>query len=83
VAVYVYDDKEYEGDEEKLHQDAENVIYDMFFDWDISDTSEVCCNIIDEVCKDVMETSDYPNYNDSDIRMAVKRTIIKLTSIGK
>ena len=78
VALYIYDDNE-----EKLRQDAENVIYDMFSDWDISDAGELCCNIIDEVCEDVIETSDYPEYNDSDIRMAVKRTIIKLTSIGK
>jgi hypothetical protein len=55
----------------------------MFSDWDISDACDLCCNIIDEVCEDVMETSDYPEYNDSDIRIAVKRTIIKLTSIGK
>ena len=73
----------YFGDEENLRQDAENVIYDMFSDWDISDASELCCNIIDEVCEDVMETSNYPEYNDSDIRLAVKRTIINLTSIGK
>jgi hypothetical protein len=86
VAVYLYgddDDNEDEGNEEKLRQDAENVIYDMFSDWDISDAGELCCNIIDEVCEDVIETSDYPEYNDSDIRMAVKRTIINLTSIGK
>ena len=86
VAVYLYgddDDNEDEGNEEKLRQDAENVIYDMFSDWDISDAGELCCNIIDEVCEDVIETSDYPEYNDSDIRIAVKRTIIKLTSIGK
>ena len=86
VAVYLYgddDDNEDEGNEEKLRQDAENVIYDMFSDWDISDAGELCCNIIDEVVEDVIETSDYPEYNDSDIRIAVKRTIIKLTSIGK
>ena len=83
VAVYIYDDNEHEGDKEKLRQDAENVIYDMFSDWDISDAGELCCNIIDEVCEDVIETSDYPEYNDSDIRIAVKRTIINLTSIGK
>ena len=80
VALYIYDDNE---NEEKLRQDAENVIYDMFSDWDISDAGELCCNIIDEVCEDVIETSDYPEYNDSDIRIAVKRTIINLTSIGK
>jgi len=83
VAVYIYDDNKDEVDKEKLHQDVENVIYDMFSDWDISDAGELCCNIIDEVCDDVIETSDYPEYNDSDIRIAVKRTIINLTSIGK
>ena len=81
VAVYIYDEDE--CNKEKLREDAVNVIYDMFSDWDISEAGELCCNIIDEVCEDVMETSDYPEYNNSDIRMAVKRTIINLTSIGK
>ena len=59
------------------------MIYQMFSDWDISDAGDLCCNIIDEVVEDVMETSDYPDYNDSDLRIAIKRTIINLTSIGK
>ena len=77
VAVYDIDAKE------ELRENANNVIYDMFSDWDISDAGDLCCNIIDEVIDDVIETSDYPEYNDSDIRIAIKRTIITLTGIGK
>ena len=77
VALYDIDAKE------ELRENVNNVIYDMFSDWDISDAGDLCCNIIDEVIEDVIETSDYPEYNDSDIRIAIKRTIINLTGIGK
>ena len=70
-------------EDEELRENAEKMIYQMFSDWDISDAGSLCCNIIDEVVEDVMETSDYPDYNDSDLRIAIKRTIINLTSIGK
>jgi hypothetical protein len=50
---------------------------------DLDEISEIQDNILEEVCEDVMETSDYPNYNDSDIRIAIKRVIINLTSMGK
>lgn len=73
----------FEVEDEELRENAEKMIYQMFSNWDISDISSLCCNIIDEVCQDVMETSDYPDYNDSDLRIAIKRTIINLTSIGK
>ena len=56
----------------------------LAFSWmDLDEISEIQDNILEEVCEDVMETSDYPNYNDSDIRMAIKRVIINLTSMGK
>ena len=70
-------------EDEELRENAEKMIYQMFSDWGISDAGSLCCNIIDEVVEDVMETSDYPDYNDSDLRIAIKRTIISLTSIGK
>ena len=77
VAVYDIDAKE------ELRENAERVIHEMFSDWDVSDAGSLCCNIIDEVIEDVIETSDYPEYNDSDIKIAIKRTIINLTGIGK
>ena len=57
----------------------------QLFNWmDISDIVDLQNNILDEVCDDVMETSDYPlNYNDSDIEIAITRVIINLTSMGK
>lgn len=57
----------------------------QLFNWmEISDIVDLQNNILDEVCDDVMETSDYPlNYNDSDIETAISRVIINLTSIGK
>ena len=69
--------------EEELKDNVDRVIYEMFSDWDVSEAVNLRCNIIDEVIEDVIETSDYPDYNDSDIRIAIKRTIINLTGIGK
>ena len=69
--------------EEELKENVDRVIHEMFSDWDVSEAVNLRCNIIDEVIEDVIETSDYPDYNDSDIRIAIKRTIINLTGIGK
>jgi hypothetical protein len=57
----------------------------QLFNWmDISDIVDLQNNILDEVCEDVMDSTDYPlNYNDSDIEIAISRVIINLTSIGK
>lgn len=62
-----------------------NIKIAQLFNWmDISDVTKLQDNIIDEVCQDVMDTSDYPlNFNDSDIEIAITRVIINLTSIGK
>ena len=57
----------------------------QLFNWmDMSDIVDLQNNILDEVCEDVMDSTDYPlNYNDSDIEIAISRVIIKLTAIGK
>jgi hypothetical protein len=57
----------------------------QLFNWmDMSDIVDLQNNILDEVCEDVMDSTDYPlNYNDSDIEIAISRVIINLTSIGK
>jgi hypothetical protein len=51
---------------------------------DISDIVDLQDNITEEVCEDIMDSTDYPlNYDDSDIEIAISRVIINLTSIGK
>lgn len=60
----------------ELKKNIAVVIRQMFRDWDFSDIEEVTDSIIDNVADEVMETSNYPNYNDSDVRIAVKRVII-------
>jgi hypothetical protein len=57
----------------------------QLFNWmDMSDIVDLQNNILDAVCEDVMDSTDYPlNYNDSDIEIAISRVIINLTSIGK
>lgn len=57
----------------------------QLFNWmDMSDIVDLQNNILDEVCEDIMDSTDYPlNYNDSDIEIAITRVIINLTSIGK
>ena len=57
-------------------KNVEAVIRQMFSDWDCSEIEEVTDAIIENVADEVMETSSYPNYNDSDVRMAVKKVII-------
>jgi hypothetical protein len=48
---------------------------------DGSDVEKLADTIADDAAEDVMETSDYPNYNDSDIRIAIIRTLKKKLGI--
>ena len=68
--------------DEELRQNAENVIHEMFNDWDVSEATELCDNIIDEVCEYISD-ENYQDYTEDDIEKAAKRIIINLTSIGK
>ena len=52
------------------------VIAQMFSTWDLSDIERVYDSICDEVADDVIETSNFPLFHDSDIRIAVKRVIL-------
>ena len=55
----------------------------LAFSWmDLSDIAELQDNLTDRVCNDVIETSDYPNYNDSDIRISITRILKEITKIG-
>ena len=53
----------------------------LAFSWmDLSDIAELQNNLTDRVCEDVVETSDYPNYNDSDIRISITRVLKEATN---
>ena len=64
----------------ELREDVEFVITQMFATWDFADINTIKTAITDDVVNDVIETSDYPNYNCSDIIIAVKRTIVNRLS---
>lgn len=54
----------------------------LVFSWmDLSDIAELQNNLTDRVCEDVVETSDYPNYNDSDIRISIARVLKEATNV--
>lgn len=46
---------------------------------DVFDRSELVDNIIEDVTTDILETAD-EEYNDSDVRLAIVRTLLKLTN---
>lgn len=65
-----------------MKEEIQREITSMFNDWDCSDISEIAELIGEEVADDVMCSSDYPNYNSSDIRIAIKRVIIERIRMG-
>ena len=60
-----------------IKDDINREISAMFSDWDASEVAELTEAIGESVADEVMVTSDYPNYNSSDIRTAIKRVIIE------
>ena len=60
-----------------IKDDINREISAMFSDWNASEVAELTEAIGESVADEVMETSDYPNYNSSDIRTAIKRVIIE------
>ena len=64
--------------DKELMRAVNNEIISLFAWMGFDDVSTIQDSILKEVCEDVMETSDYPNYNDSDIRIAIGRAITKL-----
>lgn len=70
-------------DEIQLQDNVRRAMYTMFPSWDSDERNELCNNIIDMVCEDVIETSDYPNYNGSDISLGIKRAILACTGVCK
>lgn len=67
---------------EKLKKQIKREILLLFSWMDLSDIAELQENLTDRVCNDVIETSDYPYYNDSDIRIAIARVLKEVTKIG-
>ena len=61
---------------EELKKEVRKHIGSLFQWWESAEVAEIEDAIVDEVCDDVIETSDYPNHNSSDIRIAIKRVII-------
>ena len=60
----------------ELKNNIRIVIAQMFSTWDFSDVERVYDSICDEVANDVIEAANFSSYNDSDIRIAVKRVIL-------
>jgi len=60
----------------ELRKKIEREIANLFKGWDASDIASITERVMDDVIDDIVETTDYPNYNDSDIRIAIKRTIL-------
>ncbi len=48
---------------------------------DSNDVEKLADTIADDAAEDVMETSDYPNHNNSDVRIAIIRTLKKKLGI--
>jgi deferrochelatase/peroxidase EfeB len=60
-----------------IREEINREIEQMFREWDASDIAEIEETIGEAVADDVMCSSDYPNHNTSDIRIAIKRVIIE------
>ena len=59
-----------------IREEVNREIEQMFREWDASDIAEIEEMIGEEVADDVMETSDYPKHNTSDIRISIKRIVL-------
>lgn len=53
-----------------------NEILNLFSGWDMCDIATIEETIIDDVIEDLLETSNYPCFNNSDIRISIKRVLI-------
>ena len=61
---------------EELKKEIRAEIEKVFRGWDCCEISDICARITDAVADDVIETSDYPSHNSSDIRISIKRVIL-------
>lgn len=65
-----------------IKEEIQKEIVSMFRGWELSEITEITELIGESVADDVMCSSDYPNYNSSDIRIAIKRVIIEHLRMG-
>ena len=63
-------------EETELRECMKREVANLFSGWDADEISSITERISDDVIDDVVETSDYPNYNDSDVRIAIKRIVL-------
>ena len=67
-------------EEKEVHKELVNGILRevgiLFREWDFDEINSIGERIMHDVIDDVKETSDYPNFNDSDIRISIKRVIL-------
>ena len=64
-------------DMETLKREIGNEIAIMFREWDCMDVATLQETLTERVADDVVETSDYPNHNSSDIRIAIQRVVMQ------
>ena len=70
-----------ESDDADVEKDLRNQIYEQivitFRDWlTASDVESMAEKMIDDCVEDVKVCSDYPNYNDDDVRLAIQRVVL-------
>ena len=73
--VFLDEDDDTFNNDNELKADVKFAIRCMFADWESDEVEKITDLISNEVEEDVIECADY-DYNDSDIRIAVKRVIM-------
>jgi len=78
VKVVDFTDEDDDADVEKgLRKQIRTEVMRSFCNWlTASDIESVAESIVDECVEDVKVCSDYPHYNDSDVRLAIQRVVI-------
>lgn len=62
--------------DKELRNCIKREIANLFNGWELDVIASITERIIDEVVEDVIETSNYPKCNDSDVRIAIKRVVL-------
>lgn len=70
----------YDEEEETPEDVISSIIYDTLkrIPFDSAVVEELAEKMYEDVLTDVKETSDYPNYNNTDVELAVARTLTKM-----
>jgi hypothetical protein len=62
--------------DKELRNCIKREIANLFNGWGLDVIASITERIIDEVVEDVIETSNYPKCNDSDVRIAIIRVVL-------